>query len=49
VLKSTLLVRAMDDPPRIKRRKRLIREAESGHAGLGALKKCRKALFQQPA
>jgi hypothetical protein len=31
VLKNTLFVRVMDDPPRIKRHKRLIREAKSGH------------------
>jgi hypothetical protein len=31
VLKNTLFVRVMDDLPRIKRRKRLIRKAESGH------------------
>ena len=50
VLKNTLIARAKDGPPRIKHAKCLIRRSRVWTcAGLGALKKCRKALFQQPA
>jgi hypothetical protein len=50
VLENTLLARAMDGPPRIKHLECLMRRSRvRTSAGLGALKKCRTALFQQLA
>src|SRR5579885_657419 len=50
VLRNTLLARARDGPPRIKRHKRLIRrERIRTCAGLATLRKCTTALSQQSA